>query len=494
MTSPPSTSRSRKPQTASASTSVSVSVSADLQTEPATAASPDVVDRRALLGILLAVALATLDTAICNTALPTMAVDLQTTPAASIWIVNAFQLAVVAALLPSAALAEVLGPRRVFIGGLLFFTAASAACALSQTLAQLTAARALQGLGAAALMSTNIALIRLVFPARHLGRGVGLNALVVGVAFGIGPTLASVVLSVASWPWLFAINVPLGLLCFAVGRPALPRPVFAPGQPRPRFDTVAALLSALCFASLIFALGEGGQRASAGAIAGALALSLLAGTLLARRDRNQPTPMLPLDLMRRPAFALSALTSYASFATQGLAFVGLPFFFEHSLQRDAIETGFLMTPWALLVAACAPWAGRLSERHAPGLLGGIGLALLACGMASLALLAPADAGSSASASAWGIGLRMALCGLGFALFQAPNMKALMSSAPPARSGGASAVIALARLLGQASGAALVALCFGLAGDAGPQWALWLGAAFACLAAVASSARLWVRAA
>ena len=170
---------------------------------------------------------------------------------------------------------------------------------------------------------------------------------------------------------------------------------------------------------------------------------------------------------------------------QGLAFVSLPFYFEEVLHRNPVETGFLMLSWAIVMTFSAPIAGRLSERHHPGLLGGVGLSILCLGMVSLALL-PANPG------AFEIVLRMAICGAGFGLFQSPNMNALMSSAPPERSGGASGVIAMARLLGQTSGAALVALCFGLFGVHGAGWALGLGAGFAALAATASLARLWVR--
>ncbi|MET0519451.1 MAG: MFS transporter [Burkholderiaceae bacterium] len=440
------------------------------------------VNHRALAAILLAVALATLDTAIANTALPAIAADLNASPAASIWVINAYQLTVVASLLPFAALGDLFGPRRIYLGGLAFFTLASLGCALAHSLPQLAAARALQGLGAGALMSVNIALIRAIYPIERLGRGVGFNALVVGVAFAVGPTVASLVLAVAPWPWLFAINVPLGLVALAFAWPTLPQ-----AERRGHgFDPIAALLTCLSFSALIFALGAAAQREDGRLVGAALAAALVLGALLVRRERGHPAPMLPLDLLRRPMFALSAITALAAFATQSLAFVSLPFLFEQALHRDPVQTGFLMSPWPIVVALAAPIAGRLSDRYPPGLLGGIGLALLCLGMASMAWL-PAEP------SATEIALRMMVCGAGFGFFQSPNLKALMSSAPAARSGGASGVIGMVRLIGQSSGAALVALCFGLGGGAqGAAWALALGAGFAALAATASFARLWAR--
>jgi DHA2 family multidrug resistance protein-like MFS transporter len=437
-------------------------------------------DRRAVAGVLIAVCLSTLDTAIANTALPAIAADLHTTAAASVWVINAFQLAIVATVLPLAALGDIIGHRRICIGGLALFTLASLGCALAPTLAALSVARALQGVGASGIMAVNIALLRFIYPPERLGRGVGLNALVGGVSFSIGPTIASLILSVGSWPWLFAINVPLGLFALAIAIPSLP--------PSPRgthrLDRYAAVLNVVAFTALILALGSAGQHAAFAVWGSALAVALLFGALLIRREHGNPAPILPVDLYRKPAFALSALTGICSFATQGLAFVSLPFFFEGVLHRNPVQTGFLMAPWSIVVALAAPLAGRLSDRHAPGLLGGIGLAILAVGMASLALL-PAEP------SVVDIVVRMAICGAGFGFFQSPNLKALMSAAPPARSGGASGTIATSRLLGQSSGAALTAFCFSLAGVGGSTYALWLGAAFALFASVVSVMRLAV---
>jgi DHA2 family multidrug resistance protein-like MFS transporter len=438
-------------------------------------------NRLAMVAVMLAVALATLDTAIANTALPAIAADLHVTPAGSVWVVNAYQLAMVATILPFAALGDVLGHRRVYIGGLALFTAASLACASAPTLPLLAAARALQGIGGSAITSVSIALVSALYPRHQLGRGVGVNALVVGVSVAIGPTIASLILSMASWSWLFMINVPLGLIGLAFALPALPQTARS-AHP---FDPVAAMLSVVTFASLIFALGEGGQRASMARVLGTLAIAFVFGALLIRREAGRLAPMLPVDLFRRPVFALSAVTAVCAFAAQGLAFVSLPFYFVDVLHFSQIETGFLITPWPVVVAIAAPIAGHLSDRYPSGALGAAGLACLCVGLASLALM-------PAHPSVVAIVCRMAICGFGFGLFQSPNIKALMASAPRARSGGASGVVATSRLIGQTTGAALVALCLGVAGQHGPSLALAGGALFAGVGCITGGLRLLAR--
>jgi DHA2 family multidrug resistance protein-like MFS transporter len=434
--------------------------------------------RKAFLAIAITVCMATLDTSITNTALPGIAADLRSEPASSIWVINSYQLAVLATLLPLASLGEVWGHRNVYIVGLILFTLTSLACGFAWSLPSLVFARALQGLGAAAVMSVNTALIRFIFPMNMLGRGVGLNALVVAIAFTIGPTVASAILSVATWHWLFLVNVPAGLLALALSLQNLPRTTRAVHG----YDLIAALLCAGFFGSLILALGAASQGSSFLVWCAELALSgACCGLLLVRQSRH-PAPMLPVDLFREPVFTLSAVTAVFSFATQGLAFVSLPFLLQSNLGHSQVETGFLMTPWPALVAIMAPIAGRLSDRYPPGLLGGMGLLALGTGMATLALLptnpTPIDL-------IW----RLVLCGAGFGFFQSPNLRALMTSAPPQRSGGASGIVATARLLGQTSGAAQVALCFHLWGNEGPWLALWIGCCFSMIGSIASFLRL-----
>ena len=436
--------------------------------------------RWAVAAIFTALAMASLDTAIANIALPAIAADLHVSPAEVVWVVNVYQIALVATLLPLGALGEIVGHQRIYLGGLLLFTLASLGCACAWSLDSLLVARALQGLGASGLMSVNTALVRFVYPSRLQGRGFGHNALVVATAFTLGPTIASGILALGPWPWLFAVNLPFGLTALVIGLKTLP--------PTPRathaFDFAGAALAAGCLGLFIIGIGSAAHQTSQAVVVTELVAALALGWLLTRRHLDHPAPMLPIDLFRRPIFALSAATAVCSFAVQGLAFVSLPFYFEDVLHRSQVETGFFLTPWPLVVAIMAPIGGRLSDRYPAGILGGVGMVLLGVGMVLLATL-PAE--PSIANIVW----RMVICGIGFGFFQTPNMKALMSSAPPHRSGSASGIVATARLTGQTVGAALAALCFALAGHDGATLALALGAGFAALGAVMSFLRLAV---
>ncbi|WGR91120.1 MFS transporter [Bradyrhizobium sp. ISRA443] len=436
--------------------------------------------RWAVAAIFTALAMASLDTAIANIALPAIANDLHVSPAEVVWVVNVYQIALVATLLPLGALGEIVGHQRIYLGGLLLFTVASLGCALAWSLPSLLVARTLQGLGASGLMSVNTALVRFVYPSRMHGRGFGHNALVVATAFTLGPTIASGILALGPWPWLFAVNIPFGLIAVVIGLKTLP--------PTPRathaFDFLGAALASACLGLFITGIGSAAHKAAPALVIAELVGALAFGWILTRRHADHPAPMLPIDLFRRPVFALSAATAICSFAVQGLGFVSLPFYFEDILHRSQVETGFLMTPWPLVVAIMAPIGGRLSDRYPAGTLGGIGLLLLGIGMMLLSTL-PAE--PSIANIVW----RMMICGLGFGFFQTPNMKAIMSSAPTHRSGSASGIVATARLIGQTTGAALAALCFAIADREGATLALALGAGFAAVGSVMSFLRLAV---
>jgi DHA2 family multidrug resistance protein-like MFS transporter len=434
----------------------------------------------AVAAIFTALAVGSLGTVIANIALPAMAADLHVSPAEIVWVVNVYQIVIVATVLPLGALGEIVGHQRIYLAGLLLFTLASLGCALAWSLPSLLVARTLQGIGSSGMMAVNTALVRYVFPSRLQSRGFGYNAMVVATAFTLGPTIASGILAVGTWPWLFAVNIPFGLIALAIGLKTLPP------MPRAahRFDFLGATMAAACLGLFIIAIGGAGHQTAPAAVLATLLGALAIGWLLLRRHADHPAPMLPIDLFRLPLFALSAATAVCAFAVQGLSFVALPFYFEDMLGRSQVETGFFMTPWPLVVAIMAPIGGRLSDRYSAGILGGIGLVILALGMALLAML---PANPSVTDIIW----RMMLCGFGFGFFQTPNMKAIMTSAPPHRGGSASGMVATARLVGQTIGAAAAALCFGLVGSDGAVLALGLGAGFAALGSVMSFLRMAV---
>ena len=455
---------------------------AEPRTVPPDDAAPDglPVPRRywAAATIWAAIAMTVLDGAIANVALPTIARDLSAAPAESIWVVNAYQLAIVVSLLPMAALGEIIGYRRIYQGGLALFTLASLFCALSHSLVTLAAARTLQGFGAAGIMSVNGALVRYTYPQRMLGRGVGLNALVVATSAAAGPTIASAILAVASWQWLFAINVPIGIATFLVAACSLPRNPLV----KKRFDLISAGLNALTFGLLV--TGVDLLTRTRAWLAGVLelAVGLITGLLLVRRELQEDRPLVPIDLLRIRVFALSIVTSVISFTAQMAAFVSLPFHFELVMHRDQVATGLLLTPWPIGVGIAAPPAGWLADRFSAAILGGIGLLVFAAGLASLAAL-------SAEASNVQIAWRMLVCGLGFGFFQSPNNRMMLSTAPRERSGAAGGMLATARLTGQTMGAVLIAVCLHLFDDRGERIALAIGAGLALLGAGSSVMRM-----
>ena len=428
-------------------------------------------------GIWLALAMAVLDGAIANVALPTIARELGASPAASVWIINAYQLTITILLLPLAALGDRIGYKCIYIPGLAIFTVGSLACAVGGTLPLLIAARVLQGVGAACIMSMNAALVRATYPAKMLGRGIGYNAMVLSVCAAAGPTLASLILSVASWQWLFLINLPIGIAALIVGRKALPEPH---GHGRP-FDWPSALLSAAMMGCIVFG-AETFARESSGLGGAIIAVGVVAGAALVWREWGEATPLMPLDLLRIPIFSLSILTSVVSFAAQMLAYVAIPFLFQSVLGRTVFATGLLMTPWPLAVGIAAPIAGRLADRVNAGLLGGIGLAVFAAG---LFLLSRLGAHPTNLDIAW----RMAVCGVGFGFYQSPNNRTIVSAAPKPRSGAAGGMLATARLLGQTTGAVAVGVAFHLVGVQVTPKLMFVASIAALVAACISLLRL-----
>lgn len=431
----------------------------------------------AVLATGLSILMAVLDGAMTNIALPTIAKDFATTPAVSIWVVNGYQLAVTISLLPLASLGESVGYRRVFRAGLILFLLSSILCTLASSLPALVGARVMQGFGAAGIMSVNAALLRHIHPRNALGRGIGINAMIVGTASAAGPTVASAILAVGHWHWLYAVNIPAVLIALALSR-NLP---LVTGSGR-AFDWTSTALNAVTLGLFVTAIGAAahGQRLWLAALQ--LFVASAIGVYFVRLQLRLPAPVLPVDLLRLPVFALSIATSILSFIGQMLAYVSLPFYMQGPLGRTVVETGMLMTPWPVCTAMMAPVAGRLSDRYPAGFLGSIGLSVMALGLVLVAAL-------PLQPSNFDIAWRMAVCGIGFGLFQTPNNRAILMTAPIERSGSAGGMLSTARLVGQTTGAALVALSFGWLGRSGTIMPVLLGAGCAMLGAVTSGLRL-----
>ena len=405
----------------------------------------------AIVAVAFGVSLSVIDSVIANVALPTLAAEFGTSSANSVWIVNAYQLALITTLLIFSNLGDILGYRRIYISGLVLFTVASAGCALSTTFASLIAWRAVQGIGAAAITSVNTTLIRIIYPRRMLARGMGINATVVAVSSVAGPSVAAAILSVTTWHWLFAVNLPIGLIAFILSSCFLPQnPVKVEGR---RFDWRSGVMCALTF-GLVMACVEGYSHGMA----------------------------LPFDLLRIPIFSLSIVTSICSFTAQMLAMVSLPFILQHSMGYDAVSTGLIFTAWPMVIMVVAPLAGVLAERIHAGYLGLTGLLIMTFGLVMLGLL-------PSSPTDFDIIWRLVMCGMGFGLFQSPNNSIMIASAPQHRSGSASGMLATARLTGQTMGAALVAFFFHWHGGETTMTPLFVAAAFAFFGAMLSASRI-----
>ena len=427
--------------------------------------------------IAIAVTMAVLDGAIVNVALPSIARDLALKPEEAIWIVSIYNLAVTISLLPLASLGDSVGYKRVYWWGLLVFTLASLLCANAVNLPMFVAARFVQGLGAAGIMSVNIALVRYIFPPNRLGAGMGYTALTVGVSAAAGPSVSAAILSVAKWHWLFLVNVPAGILALVLAARFLPESKTS-GL---KISKTSIVLNALTFGLLIAGLNSFSTAADFRIAALMVVAALATGAVFIWRERRMALPILPVDLLRLPVFALSLATSITCFAAQNMGFVALPFVFQQKFGYSETATGLLMTPWPLVTASIAPIAGRLSDRFPPERVAAIGLLVFSAGWVCVALMGEQP-------SALNIVWRLALCGLGFGMMQSPNNRVIIGSAPRERSGGASGLQSLGRLLGQSFGAIFVALIFAFTSGNHASLVAWIAAGLSLLAAGASVLR------
>lgn len=431
--------------------------------------------RLATFAVLGAMAMVVLDAGMTAVALPTTARALGVPAADSILVAGAYQLALLAGLLPAAHLASRFGQRRLFVAGVLAFTAASAMAALAPDFGSLVAARFVQGLGGSAILALGIALLRFTHGTERLGSAIAWNALNVALCAAAGPAIGALLLVWGDWRWLFLVNLPLGFLVAAASS-ALPRiETTLSGA-----DWAAVVLHAAGATMLFLALHCLATRPAAGI--GLAALSAASLTLLVRRDRSKPDPLVPLDLLGNRQFRLAVSASVCCFVAQSAGLLAIPFYLQLELSKGPLATGLVLAGWPIAVALTSPWVNRLAERHGSAALCGTGASFMAAGLFAAALL-PAGPGVTALA------LCTMVCGVGFALFQVPNNRNLFLAAPADRSAAAGGMQGTARLTGQTLGALLVGLAFASPlGTAMAPVALAGAAAFALAAALISLRR------
>ena len=395
--------------------------------------------------ILLTIVLVVLDGAIANLALPSIALSLHAEAGSTVWVVSAYQLAVLVAILPCGALGEIYGARRIFLVGVALFTVASAACAFAGNLPLLILARFAQGLGGGAIMALGMMNLRAAVPQHMLGPIIGINAMVIAISAAAGPGIAAAILSVTNWPWLFAVNLPLGAIVL-IGGSLLGQ---IEGAQR-KLNAKALLANTLMF--ILFFCGA--DRIATAPVSGAalIATALVCLFVLLRLEQNSDAPIVPTDLLAAPAFRVAVIASISCFCGQMLSYIALPFYLQHTYHMTPVLAGLYMMPWPAATAIIAPVSGRLANRFKTAWLCAIGGALLALGLLIVGFAPPDPRGIAFIAGT-------VIAGFGFGLFQTPNNRILLLSAPKARSGAAGAMQGTARLLGQTLGGICMSIIF-----------------------------------
>jgi len=300
--------------------------------------------------------------------------------------------------------------------------------------------------------------------------------MMIALSGAAGPTIGSAILVVSSWPWLFAVNLPVGAIVL-VAALALPQP---PGTGR-KLDLPSAALNAAAFASLVLCVDRAASEPKLAATL--LVISIVSFVALVRREMPRHAPLIPLDLLRSRPFRISVIASVCCFAGQMASYVALPFYLQHSLGQDAFATGLYMTPLPLVVAIAGPISGRLADRMSNGLLCAAGGTFLAMGLAFSAVW-------PIQGNLWPLVCFLMLSGLGFGIFQTPNNRNMLLSAPRERSGAAGGMQGTARLLGQTAGSVIMALLFTLTSSAAaPRIGLAVGAVLALAGGLVSAMRI-----
>lgn len=444
--------------------------------QPGDEGLPGQARARVMIAVMMTTLMGVFDGTMINIALPSMAQAMQVPAGYVVWFANGYLLSAAMTLLIFAALAARYGTRPVFLAGLATFTLTSLGCALATTPEMLIGMRILQGIGGAATLSIAPAILRSVFPGRLLGRVLGLHALLIASSTAIAPVLGGTILDILSWQWLFAINLIPGTLALVLAGKALPGHVTSGLA---GFDLPGAVLSATLLGSTIM-MANSFSRPHEALCWGLLALGCT--VVFIWHIRRVRTPILPPAIFHNGRFTLAALTSLASFISQGITFIALPFLFQTVYGYSPVASALLFIPWPIGIVLIAPHAGRWADTFSAPLISTLGLVIFVVGLILLATL-------PATPAMWDICLRSLVCGIGFGCFQSPNNREMLANVSREYASYASGILSIARTFGQCLGAAVVGILLAVMSTEAVNIALWIAVAASVASVLFSLSRL-----
>lgn len=411
--------------------------------------------RWALAGLSLSILMPSLDTSIANAGLPALAEAFGATFQAVQWIVLAYLLAITALIVSVGRLGDIVGRRRLLLGGIAVFNLASLVCGAAPALWLLIAARAAQGLGAAVMMALTMAVVGEIVPKGKTGSAMGLLGTMSAIGTTLGPSLGGLLIAGSGWRMIFLVNVPIGILNLYLAWRYLPAD--RKSTDRAGFDGMGTLLLALTLAAYALAMTMG--RGHFGALNGALMVMAVIGAgLFVRVQVTAVSPLVQWTMFRTPGLGAGlAMSTVVATVIMATLVVG-PFYLSQALGLPAIVVGFVLSVGPL-VAALTGWpAGRLVDRFGAGRMTVIGLGGMATGAVVLAVM-PAAFGMA------GYVAPIAVMTAGYALFQAANNTAMMTSIGPDHRGVMSGILSLSRNLGLITGASFMGAVFAMASAA-----------------------------
>jgi EmrB/QacA subfamily drug resistance transporter len=397
-----------------------------------------------LIAVCIAIFMLLLDITVVNVALPDIQRSLHSSFSDLQWVVNAYALTLAAFLLTSGSVADLIGRKRVFVAGLVVFSASSAVCGLSTTPLMLNLARAVQGTGGAMMFATSLALIAQAFQGRDRGTAFGVFGAVTGGAVAIGPVLGGIITSGIGWQWIFFVNVPIGVIAVFI---TLTQVADSRDPDAKGVDWAGLVTFSSSLFLLVYALVQGNEKGwGSTEIVSLLVLSAALLVAFVVVEHRQERPMLDLTLFRRPAFAGASIVAFTLSSSFFAMFLYLTLYLQDVLRFSPLQAGLRFLPTTLVSFIVSPIAGKLSVRVPIRLLLGSGLALIGIGLLAMTGLD--------SASVWtALVPAFLLAGAGVGLVNPPLASTAIGVVPPARSGMASGINSTFRQVGIATGIA-----------------------------------------